>query len=155
MSSSEERPVPVPRPRQLKPTSDEIDSNSKAYENFTIKPPINASFYDNLNAQLSEMRVEMQKPMPMPRSTKSRNYENAQLNNNDEEQKPQSYQQPELPPKTKTGAIRKTSNIPKEDKLNNNKHESVVEHAADEVLSNSSSTSGKSSSDKFVTPSPR
>lgn len=156
--SSEERTVPIPRPRQLKSTSDETDSASRAYENFTIKPPpANASFYDDLNAQLSKMKVEMQKPMPMPRSNKNRNYENQQLNNinnNSSSEQPQSYQQPDLPPKT--GAIRKTSNIPQEDKLNNNssRHEMVTEHA-DEVRSNSSSTSGKSGSDKFQTPSPR
>lgn len=149
--SSEERPVPIPRPRQSKSTSDEIDSASKAYENFTVKAPVNASFYDDLNAQLSEMKVEMHKPLPMPRSNRNKNYENTQLNNNNCEQS-QSYQQPDLPPKT--GAIRKTPNIPKEDKLNNNRPELVAEHA-DEVLSNSSSTSGKSSGDKFITPSPR
>jgi hypothetical protein len=150
--SSEERPVPIPRPRQSK-TSDEIDSSARAYENFTIKPPANASIYDGLNAQLSEMKVEMQKPMPMPRSNKNRNYENAQLNNiaNNNSEQPQSYQQPDLPPKT--GAIRKTPNIPKEDNLNNNRHETVAEHA-DDVLSNSSSTSGKSGGEKFITPSP-
>lgn len=152
--SSEERPVPIPRPRQSRPISDETDSASRAYENFTIKPPANASIYDGLNAQLSELKVEMQKPLPMPRSNKNRNYENTQLNNiadNNSEQT-QSYQQPDLPPKT--GAIRKTPNIPKEDKLNNNRQETVAEHA-DDVLSNSSSTSGKSGGDKFITPSPR
>lgn len=149
--SSEERPVPIPRPRQLKSTADETDSAARAYENFSIKPPANASFYDALNAQLSEMKEEMQKPLPMPRSNKNRNYENAQLNhvNNNSEH---AYQQPDLPPKT--GAIRKTPNIPKEDNLNNNRQETVAEHA-DEVLSNSSSTSAKSGSDKFATPSPR
>lgn len=150
--SSEERPVPIPRPRQLKSTSDETDSGSRAYENFTIKSPSNASIYDALNAQLSDMKVEMQKPMPMPRSSRTKNYENTQLNNVNNNNEEQSYQQPDLPPKT--GAIRKVPNIPVEDKLNNNRQETVVEHA-DEVLSNSSSTSNKSGVDKFATPSPR
>ena len=153
--SSEERPVPIPRPRQLKSISDETDSASSAYENFTIKTPASTSIYDGLNAQLSELKVEIQRPMPMPRSSanKSRNYENTQLNNiiNNNSEQPQSYQQPDLPPKT--GAIRKTPNIPKDDKLNNNRQETVAE--IDDVLSNSSSTSNKSGGDKFHTPSPR
>lgn len=140
--SNEERPIPIPRPRQSKSITDETDSTSRAYENFTIKQS-SASLYDSLNAQLSDMREEMQKPMPMPRSSKNvavTNYENSPLNNETE-----SYQQPDLPPKT--GAIRKTSNIPKVDKLNN-------DDSKDDVLSQSSSTSSKSNSEKFATPSP-
>lgn len=153
MSNEGERPVPTPRPRQLKSTSDETDS---AYENFTLKPlPAKESFYDELNAQLNDMKVEMQRPMPMPRSSKaiSRNYENSPINNS--EPPPSPKQQPDLPPKT--GAIRKTPNIPTqlENKLNNNVESTENNNNKDDVLSlSSSSTSGKSNSEKFVTPSP-
>lgn len=147
--SNEKRPVPVPRPRQLKSTSDEIDSSSKVYENFIIRPYSSASAYDEVNAQLNAIKLEMQKPMPSPRTkiVNNRNYENTTLNNNI---------QPELP--SITGAIRKTPNIPK---VENNIKESPerpepVEKKkdTDDVLSLSSSTSGKSGSEKFVTPSP-
>jgi hypothetical protein len=134
--SDENRPVPTPRPRQLKSTSDE-----SAYENFTIKP----SLYDSLNEQLGEMRVEMQRPIPIPTPrvrVTNRNYENTQLNN-----------QPDLPPKT--GAIRKTTNIPK---VENDLSEEQVQESrkdTDDILSISSSTSGKSNSEKYTTPKPR
>lgn len=143
--SNEERPIPIPRPRQLKAISDETDSS--VYENYVIKQAANASLYDALNAQLQDLRVEMQRPKPMPRSSKPvQNYENTTLNNCE-----QSYQQPDLPPKT--GAIRKTSNIPKvENKLDEESPE--IESNKDDVMSLSSSTSGKSNSDKYVTPSP-
>jgi hypothetical protein len=157
--SEESRAVPIPRPRQLKSTSDETDSASKVYENFTIKPlpsdSSTTSVYDQLNAQLSELRAEAQKPLPTPRTkvVAKRNYENSpdftRLNN---------LQQPDLPPKT-TGAIRKTTNIPK---VENNLNDAIVDedkndksqHDLDEVLSMSSSTSGKSNSEKFITPNP-
>ena len=145
--NNENRPIPVPRPRQLKSTSDEIDSSSKVYENFTIRPASSASFYDAVNAQLNEMKLEMQKPLPTPRTKlNTRNYENSPLNNN----------QPELP--SKTGAIRKAINIPKvENNIKEATEKSDLEERkkeTDDVLSLSSSTSGKSNSEKFVTPSP-
>ncbi|KAL7032201.1 hypothetical protein ACKWTF_007254 [Chironomus riparius] len=145
--NNENRPIPVPRPRQLKTTSDEIDSSSKVYENFTIRPKSSASFYDAVNAQLNEMKLEMQKPLPSPRTKlNTRNYENSPLNNN----------QPELP--SKTGAIRKAINIPKvENNIKETTEKSNLEERkkeTDDVLSLSSSTSGKSNSEKFVTPSP-
>lgn len=145
--SNEERPIPIPRPRQLKAISNETDLS--AYENYVIKQASNASLYDALNAQLQDLRVEMQRPQPMPRSSKPvQNYENTTLNNCE-----QSYQQPDLPPKT--GAIRKTSNIPKvENKLDDDKESPEVESNKDDVMSLSSSTSGKSNSEKYVTPSP-
>lgn len=151
--SNDERPIPIPRPRQLKSTSDETDSASRAYENYAIKQAANASLYDALNAQLNDLKVEMQRPQPKPRSSRPvQNYENTTLNNSEPQQ---SYQQPDLPPKT--GAIRKTSNIPKLDnKLGNedDKNSPETESNKDDVMSLSSSTSGKSNSDKYITPSP-
>jgi hypothetical protein len=149
--SDENRPVPTPRPRQSK--SDETDAAPSVYENFSIKPAAStASLYDSLNEQLSEMRAEMQKPVPTPRSRVviNRNYENTQLNNH----------QPELPPKT--GAIRKAPNIPKvENNLNDDKedNEELQQQQSrkdtDDILSISSSTSGKSNNEKYTTPRPR
>lgn len=142
------RPVPVPRPRQLKSTSDEIDSSSKVYENYTIRTTSTSSVYDAVNAQLSELKLEMQKPMPTPRTKlMNSNYENSSLNNI----------QPEL--LSRTGAIRKTPNIPKVEnniKEPNERTPETVERSKDteDVLSLSSSTSGKSGSEKYVTPSP-
>ena len=145
--NNENRPIPVPRPRQLKSTSDEIDSSSKVYENYTIRPTSTASVYDAVNSQLNEMKIEMQKPLPTPRTKlNTRNYENSPLNNN----------QPELP--SKTGAIRKAINIPKvENNIKEATEKSDLEESkkeTEDVLSLSSSTSGKSGSEKFVTPSP-
>lgn len=145
--NNENRPIPVPRPRQLKSTSDEIDSSSKVYENFTIRSTSSASVYDAVNAQLNEMKIEMQKPLPTPRTKlNTRNYENSPLNNN----------QPELP--SKTGAIRKAINIPKvENNIKESTEKSDLQEKkkeTEDVLSLSSSTSGKSCSEKFVTPSP-
>lgn len=145
--NNENRPIPVPRPRQLKSTTDEIDSSSKVYENFTIRSRSSASAYDAVNAQLNEIKIEMQKPLPTPRTKlNTRNYENSPLNNN----------QPELP--SKTGAIRKTINIPKvENNIKESTEKSDLQEKkkeTEDVLSLSSSTSGKSGSEKFVTPSP-
>ena len=145
--NNENRPIPVPRPRQLKSTSDEIDSSSKVYENFTIRATSSASVYDAVSAQLNEMKIEMQKPLPTPRTKlNTRNYENSPLNNN----------HPELP--SKTGAIRKAINIPKvENNIKESTEKSDLEEKkkeTEDVLSLSSSTSGKSGSEKFVTPSP-
>lgn len=156
--SDENRPVPVPRPRQSKTASDEIDATSKVYENYTIKAAVsNSSVYDALNEQLSELRAEMQKPIPTPRArVANRNYENTQLNNHH-------HHQPELPPKT--GAIRKTANIPKvENNLNDDKvedeakieNEERIKKDTEDIMSlSSSTTSGKSYSEKYTTPSPR
>lgn len=152
--SNEERPIPIPRPRQSKAFSDETDSTSRAYENYAIKQTANASLYDALNAQLNDLKVEMQRPQPRPRGIKpAQNYENTTLNNCESPQ--QSYQQPDLPPKT--GAIRKAPNIPKlENKLENDedKESPEVESNKEDVMSLSLSTSGKSNSEKYVTPSP-
>lgn len=161
--SNEERPVPTPRPRQIKSTSDEIDSNSNAYENFTIKQPTtSAGLYEMLNDQLKSMRVEMERPSPAPRTSKPvvGNYENTTINNNNNNNNEVSYQQPILPPKT--GAIRKTSNIPKVDNNLNDKESIEVntfnnnETKKDDELSVSSTTSEKSNekNEKYVTPSP-
>jgi hypothetical protein len=142
---------PIPRPRHLKPSTDETDTTSKVYENFQLPK----SVYDELNAQLSDLKTEnVQRPVPTPRARtnmgKSRNYENSpetatRLNNQNELSSPTS----------KTGAIRKAPNIPS---VKNNLDETeTVQDAKDfDILSQTSSTSGKSSGDsKFTTPSPR
>lgn len=154
--SEGEKPVPVPRPRQLKPT-DETDSAPKVYENYTI--PIDkksASVYDSLNEQLSEMKTEALRPVPVPRlrvqTTPKSEYENAP-----ETAKPLNNQQTAADTSpSRTGAIRKAPNIPS---VKNNFDETPADlnksddgHDFD-VLSQTSSTSGKSDS-KFATPSP-
>lgn len=147
--SEGEKPIPVPRPRQLK-AGDETDAAPKVYENYAI--PIGASVYDNLNEQLMEMKAEALRPVPVPRAratvTPKREYENAP-----ETAKPLNNQQSpaELSP-SRTGAIRKAPNIPsvKNNFDDMNKSDEVKDF---DVLSQTSSTSGKSDS-KFSTPSP-
>ena len=147
--SEGERPIPKPRPRQLKST-DETDRASKVYENYTLPiSPKTESVYDNLNAQLSEFKADAgHRPVPTPRARASAktDYENSpKLMNNDNEISP---------PRT-TGAIRKVPNIPS---VKNNFEESEADEKLRDVdvLSQNSSTSGKSSGElKFSTPSPR
>lgn len=151
--SEGEKPIPVPRPRQLK-TTDEPDAAPKVYENYAL--PINASVYDSLNEQLMEMKAEALRPVPVPRArvtvTAKREHENAP-----EAAKPLNNQQSsaELSP-SRTGAIRKAPNIPS---VKNNLDDipSVMNRSDEvkdfDVLSQTSSTSGKSDT-KFSTPSP-
>lgn len=148
--SEGERPVPKPRPRQLKST-DETDRATKVYENYTLptaaKPE---SVYDNLNSQLSELKVDAEhRPVPTPRARTTIvpkiDYENSPkpLNNDTE-----------TSPSRTTGAIRKVPNIPS---VRNNLDENEGEERSlkdFDVLSQTSSTSGKSSGEKFSTPSP-
>lgn len=147
--SEGERPVPKPRPRQLQST-DETDRSSKVYENYTLPtPPKSESVYDSLNAQLSELKVDaVHRPVPTPRTRSivpKFDYENSPKPlNNDAEASP-----------SRTGAIRKVPNI---QSVKNNLDENEVDDKLQkdfDVLSQTSSTSGKSSGDsKFVTPSP-
>jgi hypothetical protein len=147
--SEGERPVPKPRPRQTQST-DETDRSSKVYENYTLPvAPKATSVYDNLKSQLSELKVDdVHRPVPTPRTRSTVpkiNYENSPkpLNNDAEVSS------------SRTGAIRKAPNIPS---VKNNLEESEADDRQPkdfDVLSQTSSTSGKSSGDsKFVTPSP-
>ena len=147
--SEGERPVPKPRPRQLKST-DETDRASKVYENYTLPvPPKIESAYDNLNAQLNEIKADAgHRPIPTPRARASAktDYENSSKPMNNDI---------EISPSRTTGAIRKVPNIPS---VRNNFDESEADEKLRDfdVLSQNSSTSGKSSGDlKFSTPSPR
>lgn len=152
------KPIPVPRPRQTK-ASDETDTSSKVYENYTIPSNKSESIYDSLNAQLSELKADaVHRPVPTPRArvTTAAPYENAPdtarppLNNK------------ELSPTRNTGAIRKAPNIPSvKNNLDEPDHVHVVRTAGTEslkdfdVLSQTSSNSAKSGGDsKFNTPSP-
>lgn len=159
--SEGERPIPVPRPRQQK-SSDETDATAKVYENYTLPKKQLESVYDNLNAQINELKQDNASramPVPVPRlrvaTAPKPDYENSP-----ETAKPLNNQQREAdasPSKT-TGAIRKAPNIPKV----NNRLDVRAEPPQDDksqkdfdVLSQTSSTSGKSSSDsRFTTPSP-
>lgn len=147
--SEGERPVPKPRPRQSQST-DETDRASKVYENYTLPTaPKSESVYDDLNAQLKELKADaVHRPVPTPRVRSivpKSDYENSPkpLNNDTEVTS------------TRTGAIRKAPNI---QNVRNNLDENEVEDRQQkdfDVLSQTSSTSGKSSGDsKFVTPSP-
>lgn len=149
--SEGERPVPKPRPRQLKST-DETDRASKVYENYTLPTAAKTeSVYDNLNAQLNELKVDaVHRPVPTPRVRTTippkSDYENSpKLLNNDME----------ISPSRTTGAIRKVPNIPSvHNRLDENEGEERSLKDFD-VLSQTSSTSGKSGGDqKFATPSP-
>jgi hypothetical protein len=148
--SEGERPVPKPRPRQLKST-DETDRSSKVYENYTLPTVVKKteSLYDNLNAQLNDLKADaVHRPVPTPRGrttiTPKSDYENSPkpLNNDTE-----------TSPSRTTGAIRKVPNIPSvKNNFDDNEPEDRSQKDAD-VLSQTSSTSGKSDS-KFTTPSP-
>ena len=160
-----EKPIPVPRPRQTKST-DETDTSAKVYENYTL--PINKtqSVYDSLNAQLNELKAEsVHRPIPVPRARNIGPPKNDYENSPDSafSAKPLNNHQAiaeQLPTRT-TGAIRKAPNIPSvKNNLDNSEH--VHDKSAEErslkdfdVLSQNSSTSGKSSGDsKYTTPSP-
>lgn len=168
-----EKPTPVPRPRQTK-SVDETDRSSKVYENYAL--PTNnktQSVYDSLNAQLDELKADpINRPVPTPRArtANAREYENAPetakpLNKTElsptriaaETAKP--LNNTELSPARTTGAIRKAPNIPSV-KNNLDEPELVQVKTTEEsslkdfdVLSQTSSTSGKSDS-KYATPSP-
>jgi hypothetical protein len=148
--SEGEKPIPVPRPRQLKAT-DETNTSSKFYENYTIPSSRAESIYDNVNAQLKEIRDDVvHRPVPTPRARTSiakQSYENSsELNNRQHEV--------ELSPPKTTGAIRKVPNIPSV-KNNFDETDQVHESKDFDVLSQTSSASGKSAGDsKFQTPSP-
>lgn len=148
--SEGEKPVPKPRPRQLKST-DETDRASTVYENFTLPKAVKVeSVYDNLNAQLNELKVDaVHPPVPTPRArtvVSKCDYENSP--------KPLNNENVETTSRT-TGAIRKAPNIPS---VRNNLDDSEPEERSQkdfDVLSQTSSTSGKSCGDgKFTTPSP-
>lgn len=147
--NNNDRPAPVPRPRQLKSTHDDIDSSSKAYENFTIRTVSTSSVYDAVNSQLNQMKLEMEKPVPSPRTKIVNNknfYENSPIPLNN-------AQTPEVP--SRTGAIRKAINIPRvENNIGDSNDADDRRMETEDVLSMSSSTSGKSGSEKYVTPSP-
>lgn len=158
-----EKPIPVPRPRQTKST-DETDTSSKVYENYTLPTNSTQSVYDSLNAQLNELKADAvhHRPVPVPRARNvgppKNDYENSP-----ESAKPLNNQQPvaEQSPSRTTGAIRKAPNIPSV-KNNLDSNEPVHDKSAEErslndfdVRSQTSSASGKSSGDsKFTTPSP-
>lgn len=149
--SEGEKPVPVPRPRQLKSTDETDATSSRVYENYTI-PGHKSSVYDNLNEQLDELKAEaaVQRPVPTPRARVSAapkiNYENAPrpLNNQDE-----------ISPSRKTGAIRKAPSIPSvKNNLDDNTElvmTTSTESRESDVLSQTSSNSNDS---KYQTPSP-
>lgn len=156
--SEGEKPIPVPRPRQLRST-DEPDAAPKVYENYVLPvKKVSASVYDDLNAQLNQLKVEAQRPVPTPRAriavASKKDYENSP-----ESAKPLNNQHvTELSPSRQTGAIRKTSNIPN---IRNNldSTESSLDTSGEgrdfDVMSQNSSTSDKSSADsKYNTPSP-
>jgi hypothetical protein len=153
--SEDERPLPVPRPRQQK-SCDETDATSKVYENYTLPTMQPKSAYDKLNEQLNALKIEIVAPVPTPRVRLTREYENAP-----ETAKPLNNQQAtsDNSPSKTTGAIRKAPNIPK---LNNKlddrpepPHDDKSPQKDFDVLSQTSSTSGKSGGDsRFVTPSP-
>lgn len=159
--SESERPIPIPRPRQTKST-DETDRSSKVYENYALPPMKSESVYDNLNAQLNEIKLDaVHRPVPVPRArvnASRRDYENSP-----DTARPLNNEQPsaELSPLRTTGAIRKAPNIPSV-RNNFDNPEPVTAQASEErslkdfdVLSQGSSTSGKSGGDsKFATPSP-
>ena len=152
--SEGEKPVPVPRPRQSK--ADELDtttSSGKVYENYSLPT---GSVYDNLNAQLNELKNDaIHHPVPAPRARGSaavkREYENSP-----EAAKPLNNQQNDQSPSKATGAIRKSPNIPSvKNNLDETDHVRSIAHEDFDVLSQTSSTSGKSGGDsKFTTPSP-
>lgn len=152
-----EKPTPVPRPRQTKST-DETDRSSKVYENYTL--PTNnktQSVYDILNAQLEELKADpINRPVPTPRARTAaphtRDYENSP-------ETAQPLNNTEISPSKTTGAIRKAPNIPSvKNNLDETDHvqgKSPEERSLKDfdVLSQTSSTSGKSDS-KYATPSP-
>lgn len=163
--SEGERPTPAPRPRQS--VGDETDasmSSSKVYENYSL--PVNkpGSVYDGLNEQLSQLRIDpVHRPVPAPRARTAAPartvYENAPTTAT---ARPLNNQQSDQSPGRSTGAIRKAPSIPS---VKNNLDETdraARERVNDDVslndadvLSQNSSTSGKSGGDsKFATPSP-
>lgn len=160
--SEGERPIPVPRPRQIK-SIDETDRSSQTYENYALPAKKNESPYDSLNAQLSEIKSDaVHRPVPVPRAkgiaaVSKRNYENspdtARLLNNDQQKAEQSL----IP----TGAIRKATIISNVRNSFDNPEPVVVRTSEErtlkdtDALSQASSASEKSGSDsKFATPSP-
>ena len=158
--SEGEKPIPVPRPRQAK-SIDETDTTSKTYENYMLPTKPAESVYDDLNAQLNELKpdnVKRSLPVPTPRTrittVPKKDYENAP-----DTAKPLNNQQFDgvVSPSKTTGAIRKAPNIPKVQNKFDNAEQSYEERSLKdfEVMSQTSSTSGKSSGDsKFTTPSP-
>lgn len=159
--SEGEKPIPVPRPRQTK-SNDETDTSSKVYENYSLPTGKAPSVYDNLNAQLSELKTDAvhHRPVPVPRARNAAPSKSAYENSPDIA-KPLNNQQPvvDQSPLRTTGAIRKAPNIPSV-KNNFESHEPVHDKTAEDkslkdfdVLSETSSTSGKSDS-KYATPSP-
>lgn len=152
-----DKPTPVPRPRQTKST-DETDRSSKVYENYTL--PVNnkiQSVYDGLNEQLDQLKADpSNRPVPTPRLrttvTASREYENSP-------ESAKQFNNTELSLSKTTGAIRKAPTIPSvKNNLDEPDHAQVKtpeERSLKDfdVLSQTSSTSGKSDS-KYATPSP-
>lgn len=160
--SEGERPIPVPRPRQTK-SIDETDRSSKVYENYAL-PTKSGSVYDNLNAQLDEIKSDaVHRPVPVPRARVSATAAKRDYENSPDTARPLNNQQQsaEHSPARTTGAIRKAPSIPSV-KNNFDESEPIVTRTPEErslkdfdVLSLGSSTSGKSSGDsKFATPSP-
>lgn len=158
--SEGEKPIPVPRPRQTKST-DETDTSSKVYENYTLPTIKTQSVYDGLNAQLNELKADaVHRPVPVPR-IRNIGLPKADYENSPESAKPLNNQQPLAEQSKTTGAIRKAPNIPSV-KNNLDNKEPFNDKVADDkslkdfdVLSQTSSTSGKSIGDgKFATPSP-
>jgi len=152
MMSEGNRPVPVPRPRQLKSA---VEPAVTAYENFAPKPapaPPVASAYDNLNAQLRELKYQKPAPIPSPRTKvppkNSRNYENAPESAKPLNNQPTATAALSSSPSRSTGAIRKVPNVPAANAKGDGEPNDF------EVMSQSSSTSSKSSDLKFTTPSP-
>lgn len=164
--SEGENPIPVPRPRQTTKSVDETDRSSKVYENYVLPTlPSNKieSVYDNLNAQLSELRVDdVNRPVPTPRARNTSQAQASVYENAPDTAIPLNNQQRPSPDVARTtGAIRKAPNIPSV-KNNFDNNEAITEKAHDDrslkdfdVLSQTSSASGKSTGDsKFSTPSP-
>lgn len=156
MSEGEKQPIPVPRPRQTKST-DETDTSAKVYENYTLPTSRTQSVYDSLNAQLSELKADaVHRPVPVPRARHIVNRN--EYENSPDSAKPLNNQQPaaEHSPLRTTGAIRKAPSIPSVKNNLDNKETGEERSLKDfDMLSQNSSTSGKSSGDsKFATPSP-
>lgn len=161
--SEGERPTPAPRPRQS--VGDETDatmSSPKVYENFSLPVSKPGSVYDGLNEQLSELRIDpVHRPVPAPRARTSAPartvYENAPAT-----ARPLNNQQSDQSPSRSTGAIRKAPSIPsvknnldETDRTARERNTDDVSLKDADVLSQNSSTSGKSGGDsKFATPSP-
>lgn len=163
--SEGERPTPAPRPRQS--VSDETDasmSSSKVYENFSLPATKPGSLYDGLNEQLSELKIDpVHRPVPAPRARTAVPARKTVYENAPPTASPLNNQQSDQSPGRSTGAIRKAPSIPSvknnldetdRSARERNTNDDVSLNDAD-VLSQNSSTSGKSGGDsKFATPSP-